>query len=237
LINFEKAMNTAKDFIYLPANATLKLTSPLTFVPLEIPVERLIEIGLEKNPSLRSSKRDVTLAEMNFRETKEGNRPRFNAIGSYTETLDHSNAAAPISPFSWELKLGLEWPLFDATQTRLRSNQSEISLLNTRRSYENDARQLKVAIQNAYLEVKRTEEQISDFAEQRDSAEKNVHAIRLQYRNGLSRLIDVFDAENELRDLQLEYLNLLVSFNTAQDQLSLLVGEDITKLPLKDGKR
>jgi hypothetical protein len=46
----------------------------------------------------------------------------------------------------------------------------------------------------------------------------------------LTRLTDVFDAENALRDLELEYLGLLVNFNTARDQLNVLVGVDVNEL-------
>jgi outer membrane protein TolC len=62
------------------------------------------------------------------------------------------------------------------------------------------------------------------------AAQRNVNAIRLQYRNGLTRLTDVFDAENELRDLELEYLGLLVNFNTERDRLKTLVGKDLNEL-------
>jgi outer membrane protein TolC len=126
--------------------------------------------------------------------------------------------------------VGVDWPLFDGTQTKLRTRQAEISLLNTKRSLENSTRQLKVDVENAYLEIKRVEEQIADFEPQRVAAQRNVNAIRLQYRNGLTRLTDVFDAENELRDLELEYLGLLVNFNTERDRLKTLVGKDLNEL-------
>jgi outer membrane protein TolC len=87
-----------------------------------------------------------------------------------------------------------------------------------------------VAVENAYLEVKRTEEQIADFGPQKDAAERNVRAIRLQYKNGLTRLTDVFDAENQMRELDLEYLGLLVAFNTARDRLKVLIGTDLDEL-------
>ena len=50
---------------------------------------------------------------------------------------------------------------------------------------------------------------------------------------GLSDVLlsgDLIDAENDLRDLELEYLNLLLSFNLSRDSLSRLVGLDVEGL-------
>jgi outer membrane protein TolC len=102
-----------------------------------------------------------------------------------------------------------------------------VSLENNKRSFELQERDLIVSVKNAYLDIKRIEEQISEFEAQRKSAQSNVNAMRLQYRNGLTRLTDVFDAENQLRELELEYLGLLRDFNSAQDRIKTLIGSDL----------
>ena len=88
-------------------------------------------------------------------------------------------------------------------------------------------RTTRVDVQNAYMDVRRTEKQIQDFRLSRDQAKRNVEVLRLRFQNGLERIIDVFDAENEMRNLDNEYLNLLVQFNTSKDELSKLIGADV----------
>jgi outer membrane protein TolC len=228
--DLEKAMNEAKDLISLPTEQTISLTSKLTYEPFKFPLDRLIKLAIEKNPDVQTSRRQVEVSEIALKRTRERDNPQLNTSGSYSLTRDRSDSTLPINPYSWNVKLGVDWPIYDADQTRLQTKQSEISYLNSKRSYENRIRQLTVDVQNAYLEVKRSEEQIADFEPQKLSAERNVQAIRLQYKNGLTRLTDVFDAENQLRDLELEYLRLLVTFNTARDQLKVLVGTDLSDL-------
>ncbi|MCG3205642.1 MAG: hypothetical protein KCHDKBKB_02364 [Elusimicrobia bacterium] len=224
--NLEKAMNRAKDLISLPANQTIQLKSKLTYEPFMIPLEVLLKGALENNPDLQNARRSLETTKINLGQTKEGNRPTLTTSGSYSLTRDRSDSLVPLDPVGWNVRMGVDWPLFDATQTKLSVRQGEISLKNSQRSLENQQRDLQVSVRNAYLDIKRTEEQIIDFAVQKSNAEKNVAAIRLQYRSGLTRLIDVFDAENQMRDLDLEYLNLLVAFNIARDRLKLLVGID-----------
>lgn len=172
----------------------------------------------------------MELNEIDLKDTREGDNPRVNATGRYERVRERSDSEAPLEPYNWTVGVGMEWALFDASQTRLKTRQSEVSLENSRRSYENAERQLRVDVENAYIEIKRAEDQISDFEPQRMAAQRNVNAIRLQYRNGLTRLTDVFDAENELRDLELEYLGLLVNFNSSRDRLKVLVGKDLSTL-------
>jgi outer membrane protein TolC len=226
----QQAQNEAKDVILLPPSANLILTTPLRYDPMKLTLDELWEAARANNPSLLNRKRDVRLSELSLQRTREGDRPQLNAEGTYTQTLDRADAAHPREPDSWSTRLSLQWPIFDATQTRLRSLQAQVALTNATRTLENDERQLRVSLENAYLELKRTEDQILEFGVERETAQANLRAIRLQYENGLTRLSDVFDSENELRDLELEYLGLLVNFNVSRDRVGRLVGKDLAEL-------
>ena len=224
---FQKALLEAKDLAGLPADAGVDLTTPLSYQPFTVPLTRIIELAKANNQALLNARRSLELARLSLARTREGDRPALAASGNYSLTRSRPDAGTPLDPTSWTVGLSMDYPLFDATQTRLRTRQAEAALTTARYAYEQQDRDLQVTIKNAYLELKRTEDQIADFQPQREAAERNVRAIRLQYENGLTRLSDVFDAENELRDLELEYLGLLVSFNTARDRLSTLVGLEI----------
>ena len=228
--NLEKAMNQAKDLISMPGDQRIRLTSKLVYEPFTVPFESLVNAAMEYNFDIRAARRSVELAELALRRAREGDNPEINATGAYSLTRNRSDELAPVDPSEWSLRLGVEWPIFDASRTRLQARQQELALKRARRDLENTARELRVSIQNAVLDIQKAEEQMSDFTDQKDSAERNVRAIRLQYRNGLTRLTDVFDAENQSRELDLEYLNLLVAFNVARDRLKLLVGTGLENL-------
>jgi len=229
-INFDKELNQAKDLILYPIDTPVRLSSQLRYTPFTVPLDTLIDVAVKKNPPLNIARRQLELARLSLQQTKEGNNPDVNVNGTYGKTYDRSDLSDPSNPYSWSAGLNLTWPFFDATQTYLQSQQSEISYRNTARALETEERQLRVNIENLYLDIKRIEDQIVNFGLHRESATQSLVAIRLQYRNGLARLTDVFDAENQLRDIDLEYLRLLVDFNTARDRLSLLTGEAISKM-------
>lgn len=225
--NLEKVMNQAKDLILFPPEKSIVIVSDLAYKPFVFSLDKILATAVDYNPALLIAQRNVELAEIALRRTRETDRPFVNATGTYGLTRNRANDAVPLDPYGWTAKVGFDWVFFDADQTRLQTKQAQVTLQNAKRSYESEFRLLKVSIQNAYVEIKRIEEQINGFEPQRAAAERNVQAIRLQFRNGLTRLTDVFDAENQLRDLELEYLNLLVNFQTAQDNMKVLVGKEL----------
>lgn len=228
--DLEKAMNRARDLVSLPSSQRIKLTSKLVFEPFKASVDDVIKAAMRTNPDVRSARRGVEFAQIAYKRALESDNPGLNATGSYSLTRDRSDPDAPVDPHGWTVGVGVSWPLFDADQTRLRSRQAELSLRGARRQEESAQRDVRLSIENAFLDIDRARQQIEDFGPQRESAERNVRAIRLQYKNGLTRLTDVFDAENQLRELDLEYLNLLVAYNRACDTLKLLVGADVEQL-------
>jgi len=226
----EKLMNQAKDFILASPDAGLDLTSRLSYQPFQVPLEKLLAAAMENNPNLDSARCQMALAEIGVAQTREGDRPQLNANGSYNLSRNRSDVSPALDPYGWTVGLGLAWPIFDGTQTYLRTKQSELALAGAKISYATQESQLKVDVKNAYLDVKRAEDQINDFEPQRKNGEETLEAMRLQYRNGLTRLTDVFDAENQMLELELEYLNLLGAFNIARDQLKVQVGVDLNSL-------
>ena len=63
-----------------------------------------------------------------------------------------------------------------------------------------------------------------------EQARRNVDVERLRFQQGLVQLTDVFDAQTSLRNVESQYLNLLVQFNENKDALSTLIGADVETL-------
>lgn len=229
-LTYDQALNEAKDFISMPGDQKVELRFSLDYSPFDVPLETLKKDALQFNPSLRAADNNIHLSEISLQSTKEGKRPRLDLTGTYNRTFDTSDPANEINPYSWTAQVDLNWPLFDATQTKLLTRQNNLVVQNSKRSYENQARQLQVSVENAYLDLKRIEDQIVDFEQQKRSAEKNALDVERAYRRGTARLNDIFDSLDELRKLNLEDLNLLVGFQRAKDRLKTLIGKDPDQL-------
>lgn len=225
--SLEKSLNEAKDFLQISPSWSIRFTSPLVYEPFKTPLNILTKEALDNSPAVQRARLRVTTSGLDVARRREGNRPAFSSYFTYALTKDRSDPLAPVDPTSWTAGVTMSWSVFDATLTRLRLRQAELSHSAVRRDLESIERETRVSVENTYIDLKRTEDQIRSFDLQRKSADQNLRAMQLRYQNGLTRLSDVFDAENEVRDLELEYLGLLVDYNVSRDRLLVLVGRNL----------
>ncbi len=223
--DYERAQNEAKDFILMPKEQVVIFTSRLIYEPFHPALEQLLQAAEETNPSLAISRNNRKLSEIDLQQVREGDRPRMDLTGTYGRTFDGTAGVA--QPYTWDARLGLDWSIFDGTQTRLATYRSQSALRNAERNFENDRRQIRLDVESAFLELKRIEGQIVDFEKERETAEANVGLIRERFRLGQSSLTDAFDALDNLRRLEFEHVSLLVNFNLAKDRLRALVGREL----------
>jgi outer membrane protein TolC len=222
----QQAINSLKNQILLPEDLEIRLTSQFRYAPLKPTLKNLETLAFRYRLDLLNARKSVDLARMSLQESKEATRPGLSTNVEYRRETQVTGER----PENWSASASLSWAIFDSRITSLRVRSSEISLKNSQRQLEILGRQIQVEVRNAYLDFMRIQEQIADFEVTRKQAEDNVEAIRIRYKRGLDRIIDVFDAEGRLRDLDLEYLNLLLNYNKAKDRLGFLVGRKLDEL-------
>ncbi len=225
LVSRDKAMLSAKNFIYYDLDLPVHFTTRLEFITFQVPLDDLIDYALVHRPILRSLRRNLELAHLATQATQEATRPLLAVNAAYNS----AEVPALISR-SWTLGGTINWLFFDSFVTNDRVKIARISEFVANLNLSDSERTTRVSVRNAYLDVKSSEKQIVDFATSREQARQNVEILRLRFKNGLEKLTDVFDAENDMRNLDNEYLNLLVAYNLAKDNLSELVGADVDPL-------
>jgi len=234
-VSYWQILATAKDRVGISPDTVVVFTSTMVYTPFEPSLERLTEYAYVHLPSIRAARRSVELEQIAVQEAQEATRPKFNFNG--TVGFDNqSNTVAGVIATShdnqkiWSTALNMNWPFFDSHQTYYKVLAVKENLAIARLQLQQAERNTNVGIFNAYVDIKRTEEQIVGFEASRNQAIDNVRIVKARFRQGLDRLIDVFDAENASRDTDLEYLNLLFSFNQSIDTVSRSIGGDAKKV-------
>jgi len=220
---YDKAIMSAKNFAFLPLDEPIHFVTTLQFKHFDVSLHRLQEYALLHNPNLKTLHRAQDLAHLDTQTAMETTRPQFNVKTDY-------NADPYTVSHGWSLQGNASWLFFDSFVTRdavrtarLQETVANLNLLDAERT-------VRLNVRNGYLDIKNAEKQIDTFQASREQAIHNVEVIRLRFQNGLDRLIDVFNAEDDMRNLDNEYLNLLVSYNRSKDNLSQQVGVDVETL-------
>ncbi len=218
----EKAILSAKDFIFFPLDQPLHLITKLRFQPFQVSLERLTDYAMIHRPQLRTLRRAKELAHLDTQSAKEATRPTL-AVNS---TYGYNELYSAVT-HSWSLGLNANWLFFDSFVTNDRVKNALISEEVADLNLTQTERSTRVSIQNTFWDIKRVEKQISEFQNSREQAQRNVDVLRLRFQNGVAQILDVFSAESDMRSLDNEYLNLLTQFNSLKDQLSQVVGANV----------
>jgi outer membrane protein TolC len=184
----------------------------------------LLTYALEHRPDYRAGQQQVEVSELAVKEAAEADNPALSAVFAVSKAVSGDGSPPDTTARNWSGGLNLTWPLFDSGITGLRVRSAKNLLDNQRVAFKQLDQSIRTEVSNAYLDVKRNEEQLDDLRISKQQALKSVEAVRIRYQNGRDRLLDVFDSESELRDLELEYLNVLISANLSKDRLALTVG-------------
>lgn len=225
-VSLEKSQLQAKNFALLSLEADLKFVTDLQFAPLKILLDRLVDYALLHRPQLQLLRRAQETALLSYQAALVPTRPALSLNGTYNYT--HQDPAYYSRGWTWTGSAN--WMFFDSFVTSQQVRSARVGQLVADLNLLDGERSTRVSVRNSYLDIKRVEKQIDDFKFSRDQSKRNVDVIRLRFQNGLERIIDVFNAEDEMRNLDIEYLGLLVQFNQAKDQLSELVGVDVETL-------
>lgn len=225
IVSRDQAVLNAKNFIFWPLDQPIHFTTQLQFKPFRLSAEKLIDYALVHRPELRILRRNQELARLDVQETSETTRPAFAVKGTY----GYNDISSQVS-HSWSLGGTANWLFFDSFVTDKRVKNSRIAQYVADLNVVEGERNTRVNVRNGFIEVKRAEKQILEFQTSQEQARHNVEVLRLRFQNGLERLIDVFDAENEMRNLDNEYLRLLVNYNKTKDTLSQLIGANVETL-------
>lgn len=226
-LGLRKAELAAKHFVRLPLDQPVEFADELAYRPFEVPLTRLVDYAYEHRPEVRRQRRELQLAELDHQESREAQRPSLSLSAAYGQARDFT----PSTTKDWSVGGQASWLLFDSSVTRDRIVQSELRLRSSRLSLEEVERSTRLDVESAWHDVSSAERQLLDFQTSREEARANIELIRARFEAGADRLLDVFDAENEARNLENEYLSLLVNYNLAKDRLAQLVGVALEKLP------
>jgi outer membrane protein TolC len=220
----EKLRNDILNFLQLPRGTTMRLTTTLTYEPFKKDVAELLEFSRAHRQDYLNARRSLEQAELSLKDIREEVRPNLSVGSSYNSSKTIPEPGLVDYARGWSVSGTLSMTLFNSGITRLKVEQANRSLENARLGLQDLERAIEAEVRNAFLDIKRLDEQVGDYEVNRKQVGKNLQAVRYRYTNGIDRLIDVFDAENEMRALELEFLGLLASYYTARDQLVLIVG-------------
>ena len=200
-----------------------------TLLPIDSAAQQDLAIPAAINTNSNSfsalNRTDYQLSEVNSklldidqRRIRAGALPKLTGYAKYGavgfgQTL--GPAFSDLNPFS-AVGLKLTIPLFDFFKRNAQYNQARYKSLNAIENLKLDEGKYQLEYENARTKLIKAQANLDNDKRNIDLAESVFRTTDLQYKKGVTDLVDWLTARNSIKDAQNNYLNSLYSFYQAK---------------------
>jgi outer membrane protein TolC len=197
-------------------------------------VESHVEVALSFRPDLNQARLGVQRGDLEIMKTKNGLLPvmdLFITLGKTGYADSFGRSVSDLDEDSYDISGGiaLAYPLFNR-DARARHRRATLGRSQSMEAVENLAQLVEVDVRTAYIEVRRTEEQVAATAAARKLQEEKLRAEREKFRVGRSTSLLVAAAQRDLVTSQISEIQAVVDYLKALVELHRLDGSLLERL-------
>jgi outer membrane protein len=210
---------TLKDVMGIPENADFPIVDNLVFQKSDMQLSDILNIAYANRPDLRSvmAKREASDRSINL--AKKGYYPTLSGSAGYP----YSGADFPLGS-GWNAGATLSFPLFSGLSTKYQVDEAKANLEILKANEDSIRQSIRLGVQQAYLNVQDTAEQISVAEMTVFQAKENYDLASGRYRTGVGDPIEVADATITLNNARANLNTALYNYKMAQAALEKSIG-------------
>lgn len=210
---------TLKDAMGIPENADFAIVDNLAFQKRGLQLNDALNTAYLNRPDLRSvmAKREATERSINL--AQKGYYPVLSGSAGY----GYSGAEFPVDS-GWNAGASLSFPLFNGLSTKYQVDEARANLEVLKANEDSIRQQIRLDVQQAYLNMQDTAEQISMSEMTVLQAKENYDLAEGRYRTGVGNPIEVADAIISLNNAKANLNTALYNYKTAQAALDKATG-------------
>jgi outer membrane protein len=157
---------------------------------------RLAALARQNRLDLKLAENSVQKGELGVRQARTAYLPTLYASASYQ--LNDRDTPLGWDNDSWTVGLNLRWELFDGTR---RSHEQEKARLSRRAAaelLENQRREVALEVTESELRRQEASLKLGSARAALQAAQEGMRLVTLRFRNGLSSMVELLDAEDAL---------------------------------------
>lgn len=226
LIQADNAVNLAvaklNNVMGVPFIDKYDINERLEYVPIDITLNKAIDIARDSRPELKLAEIKVEGAKQTVKLVKKSYFPTLSVEGQYQRGGRHWN-----SNYGYSVGGYLTFPTVNGM--RIRNEIKEAKYIYDKELANAQATQnaIYLEIQNAYLMLNEKKAQIPVAILQVKQAKENYELSYGRYKVGEASPIELRDAQVTYQEAQLAYYNTLYGYNSAKAELEKAIGKNL----------
>ncbi|MHB8481129.1 MAG: TolC family protein [Nitrospiria bacterium] len=219
--NVQIARVTLNNAMGMPVDYSVDPEDQLAFNKEEIAFEAAQRTALEQRPELLSVRLKKESNFYTLQSTRRQYYPTLTAAGGY----NYHNQEFPLIE-NWNIGATLAFPFFSGFQTKKQVDEAQANLEAVSAQEEIQVQNILLEVEQAYLNLTASEEQIGTSKLIVSQAEENLSLAEGRYRAGVGTAIEMTDAEVSLANARTDAIQALYNYNIAQAQLEKAMGSE-----------
>lgn len=213
------ARTTLKDAMGIPESGDFTIVDNLAFEKIDLRLDDLLAKAFAARPDLLALSAKTKAAESSIALARKGYYPTLSAGAGY----GYSGNEFPLGR-GWNAGATLNFPLFSGFATQYEVEEARANLDVIRANEESLRRQIRLDVEQAYLNVQDTAEQISMAELTVLQAKENFDLASGRYSAGVGNPIEVADATITLNNARANLNTSLYNYKMAQASLEKSIG-------------
>jgi outer membrane protein TolC len=225
-LNVLKAENTVriakitlKDAMGIPENADFAIVDNLAFQKRDLQLNNILNTAYSNRPDLHSVVAKREAAERSINLAQKGYYPVLSGSAGY----GYSGTEFPVDS-GWNAGASLSFPLFNGLSTKYQVDEGRANVEVLKANEDSIRQQIRLDVQQAYLNIQDTAQQISMSEMTVLQARENYDLASGRYRTGVGNPIEVADAIISLNNARANLNTALYNYKTAQAALDKATG-------------
>jgi len=204
------------------------ISGELTYLPFHSNLPDLSRIGREHRPLLRQVDLEEKILEQLYNASYAGYQPRLSVFASYLGNRPQSGLPPDDKfEFEWQAGATLSWNLFDGLMTPGKVKEAEEQYEKARVITADTVRSVLLEIKQSFLDLEAARKSLLAQRETVGQAERAYRIARVRWENGISTSLELTDAELNLSEARVMYLDSLAAWKISRARVERAVGVNL----------
>ncbi len=206
----------------------LEVVGEMPYNPRKIALVEAIELGKQRRPFLKQARANVLNQIEQVHVALGGFLPTINTTGGGEWVSSPFNSSFHDISKGWVAQVSGSWPIWDSGEVYGRVKEQRALLSEAKITYDDDARQVELEVQQAYSNLIQNQELVQSQVKNVDLAREAVRLAKARLDAGAGTQLDVLNAQVQLATAETTKLQALFGYNSSLAEFDRATGTQST---------
>ncbi len=187
--------------------------------------EELVRLAIEQAPFVSAADANVQSARAGTSVARAQYLPSLRLIGGYN--WFNSNPTFNDGQLSWNMGLGISYPLFNGFTREDQVARAEASARNASATYADARRRARAELERVLSALRLAEEQVALNQQAVAVAQEDLRVQEARYQQGMSTILDRITSQVNLMDAERNEVAARYDYEIARAELAALIGRPL----------